>query len=227
LCPVKPDAASLAGGAAHDISPPMTQDLQLIAWDFDGVLNRNIVNGRFVWADGFESDFGHPFSSLQAYLSGDTFEAIVTGRRDLRDAVGAWTRDVGFEPGPDVVLDYWFAQDSLADPDMWARLDAMRARGLRQVIATNNEDRRCTYIEQEMGFGPRIDGMFSSGRMGVRKPDARFFEIIERETGVPPSAILLVDDTRENIAAARARGWKTFHYSETAGPDLDKCLSLS
>ncbi|MCE0506948.1 HAD-IA family hydrolase [Roseivivax sp. GX 12232] len=204
----------------------MAQDLALIAWDFDGVLNDNIHEGRHLWARHFEAEIGHPVSSLTRHLSGEVFEAVVAGRRDLREAVAGWTEEVGYAPGPDAILRYWFERDANTDPAMQARLKALRARGLRQVIATNNEDRRCRYIEEEMGFGPLIDGMFSSGRMGVRKPFAEFFAILERETEVPPGRILLVDDTEENLEAASARGWQVFHYRAGAGEALDRRLGL-
>ena len=33
--------------------------LRVVAWDFDGVLNRNIENGVFAWSRQFEADLTH------------------------------------------------------------------------------------------------------------------------------------------------------------------------
>ena len=30
-------------------------NIKVIAWDFDGVLTSNVVDGRFIWADDFEA----------------------------------------------------------------------------------------------------------------------------------------------------------------------------
>ena len=202
-------------------------DVHLIAWDFDGVLNDGFRDGRAIWADNFEADIGHPIASFREHLSGQHFEDLVTGRRDLRQAVADWAERVGYPHGPDPVLRYWFEKDSHPVPAMLARLAQLRARGLRQVIATNNEAHRARFIEDEMGYAERVEQVFASGRMGVRKPDAGFFHHIADETGVAPGRILLVDDLEENVAAARAAGWQGFHLRDIHGDALDRALDLA
>lgn len=200
---------------------------RLVAWDFDGVLNDGIRDGRFVWADQFEEDIGHPISSFRDHFWGARFEAVVTGQEDLRDAVHDWTRKVGYPHGPDPIIRYWFEKDTHPVPAMLNRLEALQARGVRQVIATNNEARRARYIEEEMGYGDRVEHVFASGRMGVRKPDADFYHQVVAATGIAPADILLVDDMAENVAAARALGWRAFHLSDMHDPALDRALGLA
>jgi FMN phosphatase YigB (HAD superfamily) len=45
---------------------------------------------------------------------------------------------------------------------------------------------------------------------GVMKPLARIYELYELQTGYEPGAIVFFDDLRENVEAARQRGWKAF-----------------
>ncbi|MHA6324707.1 HAD family hydrolase [Roseivivax sp. CAU 1753] len=203
-----------------------TPDLHLVAWDFDGVLNDGIRDGRFVWADRFEADFGHPLASFRALFSAARFDAVVTGREDLRDAVQDWADQVGYPHGPDPVLRYWFEKDVHPVPAMLARLGALKARGVRQVIATNNEARRARFIEQDMGYGERVERIFASGHIGVRKPFDGFYHHIAEATGVDPARILLVDDMAENVAAARRLGWQAFHLTDIHDPALDDALGL-
>jgi HAD superfamily hydrolase (TIGR01509 family) len=40
------------------------------------------------------------------------------------------------------------------------------------------------------------------------KPDARIYEVVERQTGQRGAAILYLDDRAENVAGGAARGWQ-------------------
>ncbi|MGL5010373.1 MAG: HAD family hydrolase [Paracoccaceae bacterium] len=197
---------------------------RVVAWDFDGVLNRNIVDGRFVWADDFEADTGQSLRGFTDHVFGADFDLVITGRTDLRDRVADWARQVGYGAGADALLDYWFARDALPDAGMLAMMERLAARGVRQVIATNNEARRVGYIEREMGFAARVEHVFSSGRMGVRKPDAGFFSHVVEVLAVAPGDILLIDDTAANVAAALAQGWQGFHFTEATRNGLAALL---
>ena len=53
----------------------MRNNIKAIAWDFDGVLNRNIVDGRFVWADTLEDDLGISVAALQKGIFNSTLFA--------------------------------------------------------------------------------------------------------------------------------------------------------
>ncbi|KAI1099518.1 HAD-like protein [Jackrogersella minutella] len=51
-----------------------------------------------------------------------------------------------------------------------------------------------------------FDFIFVSGIEGMRKPDLCFFQHVIQRTGVDPSQIVMIDDTVENICAARSTG---------------------
>lgn len=51
-----------------------------------------------------------------------------------------------------------------------------------------------------------FDKCFASGAEGMRKPDLGFFQHVIKETGVHPSEIIMIDDTPENVCAARSQG---------------------
>ena len=56
----------------------------LIVWDFDGVLNRNVVDGRFIWADRIEADLGIKLDPFSDYIFGSgRIHSIVRGDMDL------------------------------------------------------------------------------------------------------------------------------------------------
>ncbi len=57
--------------------------------------------------------------------------------------------------------------------------------------------------------------LFLSFEMGLRKPEARAFEHLAAEIGVPFARILFFDDTAENVLAARALGMQAVQVRGT------------
>ncbi|MCL6283189.1 HAD-IA family hydrolase [Ruegeria sp. 2012CJ41-6] len=192
----------------------------IIAWDFDGVLNRNIRDGVFLWAENFERDLGQSLEVFTKHVFADDFDRIITGQEDLRDRVASWADRVGFAPGPDALLDYWFSNDALPDAEVLKVQAALSARGVRHVIATNNEARRARYIETEMGFADRVAHVFASGRMGVRKPFPAFYARITETLDVAPGRMILIDDYQASVEAARAMGWQAHFFSDDSRGDI-------
>ena len=61
---------------------------------------------------------------------------------------------------------------------------------------------RAAYPRIELAF----DRVFASSDIGLRKPESAAFELVSREIGLPPQALLFFDDLAENVAGARACG---------------------
>ncbi|MEO9684333.1 MAG: HAD family hydrolase [Tateyamaria sp.] len=188
----------------------------IIVWDFDGVLNANVIDGRFVWADRLQQDWGIDRAALVAHLfHRDRIGRIMRGQIDLRDELQFWLTDAGRNIDADTFLAYWFARDALPDAKVVRHLERSDAT---HVIGTNNEARRAAFIERDMGFGSLVRHIFASGRMGHAKPDTAYFRHIETWSGAPAHAHVLIDDTQANVTAACALGWQGFHFTnETRG----------
>ncbi|MEL6678974.1 MAG: HAD family hydrolase [Pseudomonadota bacterium] len=196
--------------------------VRLVAWDFDGVLNRNIRDGKFLWAESFEADLGLPYRDLQAYMFGSgRFAEVLVGKRDILDLVAAWLARHGDPMTAEALLDYWYAHDVFPDSEIGALLDRVTCRS---VIATNNEARRARYIAEDMGYGTRVARIFAAGPMGVAKPDAGFFAQIQNWARCAPAEILLVDDLLRNVEAARRCGWRAFYLTDGSRGDLPRVL---
>ncbi|WP_424930139.1 HAD-IA family hydrolase [Amaricoccus tamworthensis] len=196
----------------------------ILAWDFDGVLNRNIVDGRFFWADTFEEDLNQSLEGFSDHVFGDRLPEILTGSLDLKTHVDLWARQVGYAPGADGLLSYWFERDYVPADDMFALMDTLTERGHRQVLATNNEHHRTAFIENATGVSGRVERVFASGRMGVAKPHEDYFRHVTDTLMVAPERIFFVDDLLENVEAARAEGWEAFHLTDTTRAALPAIL---
>ena len=59
--------------------------------------------------------------------------------------------------------------------------------------------------------------IFDSSELGHRKPEAGFWLKVEQLLGVDSAEIMLIDDRRENVSAAVARGWQALLYTTESG----------
>jgi FMN phosphatase YigB (HAD superfamily) len=85
---------------------------------------------------------------------------------------------------------------------------ALRAHGIPTWIFSNTNEIAALHIRRRFPFYCRFDGYVLSYEHGAMKPDARIYEVIERQTGRKGSAIMYLDDRAENVAAGAARGWR-------------------
>jgi putative hydrolase of the HAD superfamily len=202
-------------------------DIDYVVWDFDGVINRNFVDGRFVWSDNIEVDLGVQLFPFNDYVFGNTFLDVICGRKDLLEHIGDWITHSGFQGSAQGILDYWFEKDALPDPHILSMIDEVARSGLKNVIATNNENRRAAYIEDQMGFKDRVEAVLSSGRMGCMKPQKVFFDHVTEYLGIPCHRLLLVDDLAKNVDAAAALGWRSHQFEFGKYDPLRNALGLA
>jgi len=179
--------------------------IDVIAWDFDGVLNKNVVNNHFIWLDQMEADLGYCSKTFMEQVIGD-FGPVMAGQECLLDRLAPWLDHVGHDGNAEEFTNYWFNLDRYPDPIMHDVLERAAKAGITNVMATNNEARRGRFAWHDMGFDQRMDKLFTAGEMKKIKPHAEFFHHITDDLGVDPSRVLFVDDMVENIKSARAVG---------------------
>lgn len=199
--------------------------MKLIAWDFDGVLNRGFQGGFQAWQRDFETEIGASAADFTRHVWEEgRFLPVASGHRDLIDLLEEWRSLHGVAAPARAVLDWWLRKDALPDAEV---LDWVARAPVPGVIATNNEARRGAFIWNDMGFSARFAKLFASGEMGVRKPDPAFFARIEAWSGHAPGDHLLVDDSDKNIEAALARGWQAFHFTDATRAGLPATLGIA
>jgi HAD superfamily hydrolase (TIGR01509 family) len=67
-------------------------------------------------------------------------------------------------------------------------------------------------------LSPLFDGrVLCSAEFGIGKPEAAIFAHASARLGLPPEAILFVDDKRANADAAQAAGMRAHHHRNAAG----------
>ena len=74
-----------------------------------------------------------------------------------------------------------------------------------------------------------VDVVVESSKVGVRKPEVRFYEIACEQLGVEPSACVFLDDLGINLKPAKAMGMTTIKVTggHQALDELEAVLGIS
>lgn len=192
-------------------------------WDFGGV----IVSSPFDAFNRFEDDRGLPRDFLRRVNATDPdtnawarFERSEITPEQFDEAFATESRALGHEVrGADVLA----LLHGEIRPEMVQALDRVRAAGLRTACLTNNvlggdgrggvddlpehdPTGRRAMIAAVM---ERFDVVLESSKVGVRKPEPRFYELACERLAVAPSECVFLDDLGVNLKPAAAMGMTT------------------
>ncbi|MBK8958170.1 MAG: HAD-IA family hydrolase [Proteobacteria bacterium] len=108
----------------------------------------------------------------------------------------------------------------------------VRARGLRQVLATNAHPASLERKLAATGIGAHFTDIVSAHELGAAKEDPAFWDALRARLAFDPARALFIDDNAQVRAAARR--WGIAHLFGIAQPDsrgpqlsADDCLCLS
>jgi 2-haloacid dehalogenase len=96
-------------------------------------------------------------------------------------------------------------------------LRALKRAGVPVFALSNFGVDTLALADRSWSFLTEFDRRYISGQLGVAKPSARIYEIVEEDSGIAPVRLLFADDRTDNIAAARARGWQVHHFTGPEG----------
>lgn len=194
-----------------------TDTVDVLLWDCDGVLQ----HGRSDWRARLDGQVGPGFADR-------VFEAelpALRGERSLREVLeDLLDREAADAPVTvDDLLSIWEQFD--LDPEAVAVLGAVRRRGVRCLLATNQQDHRVRFMREAHGYDDLVDGSYYSSEMGVMKPDPPFFEHILEDLAMPAGRVGFVDDLESNVESARSVGIRAVrHDPESGAVGLVECL---
>lgn len=113
--------------------------------------------------------------------------------------------------------DNWLALATPEIPLSVSLLRALRARGVPVFALSNFGRETFALAEPTYPFLAEFDRRYISGHMGVIKPEAEIYAMLEQDCGVAPDRLLFTDDRADNIAVAQARGWQTHLFEGPEG----------
>lgn len=113
--------------------------------------------------------------------------------------------------------DRWLELASPAIDRSVRLMAALQAKGVPVFSLTNFGIGSYDFAARHYPFLRAFDRDFISGHMGVIKPDAKIYEMVEAGCGVAPERLIFTDDRADNIRAAAARGWRTHLFEGPEG----------
>jgi putative hydrolase of the HAD superfamily len=143
---------------------------------------------------------------------------VIVGRGSIESTLTSAMHDLGWDIDVEDALHCWFEADFVADPDVVGAANGWSRRGIRVVLATNQEIRRARYIESRLAALIPLGGIAFSGDLGLLKDDPAFYAAAERRLGIEPdrTSVVFIDDTDANVVAARRHGWRGLLFSRTS-----------
>jgi len=203
-----------------------------VLWDFGGVILSSPFEAfsRYELANGLPADFirgvnaTNPLDNAWARLERSDISAL-----DFDAAFAADSEALGHRiPGADVLA----LLAGEVRPEMVAALDTVKAAGYRIACLTNNvsgEHASAERTDTIAGIMARFDAIIESSKVGVRKPEPRFYEIACETLDVAPSACVFLDDLGINLKPAAAMGMTTIKVlnAQQALTELSGILDLS
>jgi putative hydrolase of the HAD superfamily len=116
-------------------------------------------------------------------------------------------------------------------PDMVELVDRVRGSGYKVACLTNNiggEHKSQEAPETIRAVMDRFDVVVESSKVGVRKPEPRFYEMACELLGVTPEECIFLDDLGINLKPAAAMGMATIKVTgaEQAIAELSAVLGL-
>ena len=197
--------------------------IRALMMDVDGVVIDGRPSDGRRWDAELAADFGLNAAILREAFFVPFWDRIVVGEVAMRDCLTKTLAEIAPNVTADALISYWFQNDSRLNRPLLQELTEARASGLRVYLATNQEHERAAYLTEALVLCDHIDGCHYSADIGYRKPRSEFFRIVARRVAMPPSELLLVDDSAENVQAAIAAGWQAAHW--TPGSTLRAILA--
>ncbi|MEM9516718.1 MAG: HAD-IA family hydrolase [Actinomycetota bacterium] len=204
--------------------------IRAVLWDFGGVILSSPFDAfaRYEAAhalpDGFIRSVNatNPDANAWALLERNDISPADFDQRFAAEAAALGHR----VPGADILA--LLAGD--VRPEMVDMLDRVIDAGYRTACLTNNvaaADPRAARPDVAAVMD-RFDHVVESSKVGVRKPEVRFYEIACDTVGVEPNECVFLDDLGINLKPAKAMGMTTIKVGDPAIAiaDLEAALGL-
>jgi len=194
-----------------------------VLWDFGGVILSSPFEAfrRYEVEHGLPTDFvrsvnaNNPHDNAWAMLERSEISASEFDRQFADESAALGHR----VPGADILA----LLAGEIRPEMVALLDRVKAAGYRVACLTNNVvsgdsaatlvSARATELANVMA---RFDEVIESSKVGVRKPERRFYEIACERLGVLPDECVFLDDLGVNLKPAAQMGMTTIKVTSAA-----------
>jgi len=104
-------------------------------------------------------------------------------------------------------------------PEVPAMLDRLRQRGVRLAILSNGNPEMLDPMVAASGLADRFEAVLSVDAVGVFKPDARVYRLVEERCGVTPDKVCFLSSNCWDAHGAAHFGFRTVWVNRAGAPD--------
>ena len=210
--------------------------IHAVLWDFGGVMTES----PFVAFRRFEKERGLPADFLRGINARNhdnnawaRFERSELSPREFDEVFAAETRAAGREVRGLDVVDLLYGE---VRPAMVAALRGCKRHYTNACVTNNVSAGPGRGSERDPGRAGELkeildlfDIVIESSKIGVRKPEVRFFERTCEKLGIAASQAVYLDDLGTNLKPARAMGMHTIKVEDPAIAisELESILEIS
>jgi putative hydrolase of the HAD superfamily len=179
----------------------------VVLLDADGVFLRTIRPGNYL---------EHRYGLTAAQTAGfqKFMSQCLVGKADLKPELPRFLKEWGISETPEMFLDEAFGSGSEIDASVANVVKGLREEGIFCGLATNQDKHRMQYLDQRLAIRRHFDATFVSCELGVRKPEAEYFQTVQ--ASFPGKTLAFWDDRPENVQAAKECGWSAFVFENVA-----------
>jgi putative hydrolase of the HAD superfamily len=202
--------------------------VRAVLWDFGGV----ILSSPFDAFNDYEAAHGLPADFIRSVNTHNPhtnawalLERSEVDPTEFDTLFATESEALGHRiPGSDILA----LLSGSVRPEMVAALDAVIAAGYITACLTNNvvsDDTGATKRPDVAVVMDKFDHVVESSKVGVRKPEPRFYEIACELAGVEPRECVFLDDLGINLKPARNMGMQTIKVGKP-GPAIAELSAL-
>ncbi|WFM72385.1 phosphoglycolate phosphatase [Halomonas sp. CKK8] len=190
---------------------PILNDIRLVAFDLDGTLVDSVPDLAAA-VDAALADLGMPPAGEPRVRDwvGNGSQRLMA--RALRDALGRDPDAALLDRAHQGFLDHYGRDPSAHTrlyPGVQEALDALRDRGLPLALVTNKPSAFIAPILAAFDLQAHFGLCLGGDSLARKKPDPAPLQHVAAHFDVPPAACLMVGDSRHDIEAGRAAGFRT------------------
>ena len=93
-------------------------------------------------------------------------------------------------------------------------IESLKQAGYGVYYLSNYSKKAYDECGESLSFMPHMDGGIVSFQVGMTKPDPRMFQLFLDRFGLSAESCAFVDDTAENVQAARELGFAGVHFTD-------------
>ena len=209
--------------------------IRAVLWDFGGVMTESpfLSFRRFEGQRGLPKDFLRGINARNHdHNAWARFERSELSPQQFDEAFATETRAAGHEVRGLDVIDLLYGE---IRPQMVTALKLCKGRFINACVTNNVSAGPGRGIERDSGRAREskaildlFDIVIESSKVGVRKPEVRFFELACAQLGITAPQAVYLDDLGTNLKPARAMGMHTIRVEtpEIAIAELENILGI-